>query len=149
MSTTVPTDHNPRQRWIIYTAVSLVALILLAIMIPLYHGHHQTKSAQDKAQQLSAAIEKAGYPAPDVDALAGVLGTDGGAVCAATPEGLTKAVLQGQISNGATGPGMRPVITSKQAVAGQRLIIQIYCPERLDEYDLLVESLNFADVVKQ
>ena len=53
------------------------------------------------------------------------------------------------MTNGAAGPGMRPVLVSRVVVGGERLIIQIYCPENLAAFDEFVSTLSFADVVSQ
>ena len=45
--------------------------------------------------------------------------------------------------------GMRPVNVDRILVGGQLLIIQIYCPEKLPEFQKFVDTLKFSDVVKQ
>jgi hypothetical protein len=145
---TVPQDHNPRARWVTYTAVGLLMVALAIFMVSSYRGAPGANSsdAQAKAQTLSQAITQAGFPAPDVDAIAGVLGDDGGAVCDSPNEALSQNLLKAQLANGAAGPGMRPVTVDKIVVGGQRLIIQTYCPDQLAEFDEFVATLKFADV---
>ena len=143
-----PQDHDSRSRWITYTAVALVAVVVLVFMLLSYTGQKETTQATQKAQELSAAITQAGFTSPDVDVIARVLGDDGGAVCANEPGSLTTGALKLQLANGAAGPGMRPVRIDRIVVGGERLIIQTYCPQNLDEFDEFVKTLKFADVVK-
>ena len=75
-----------------------------------------------------------------------VLGDDGGATCTDPNESLTRAVLLSQLVNGAGGPGARPVIADSRVVRGQLLIIEIYCPEELEEFREFVEDLETDDV---
>ena len=83
---------------------------------------------RDKADQLVAALENAGATAPSQDQIVRVLGDDGGAICEDPGSSLRRAILHGQLTNGATGPGMRPVIADNRVVRGQLLVIEIYCP---------------------
>jgi hypothetical protein len=148
---TTPQDHDSRARWIIYTTVGLLFVALMIVMLTSYRGqpNPQSDEAQQKAQQLGEAINKAGYPSPDVDSIARVLGEDGGATCAAPDEALTQAQQKIAMSNGAAGPGMRPVNVDRLLIGGQTLIIQIYCPDKLPEFQEFVDSLSYSDVVKQ
>ncbi|WP_426561970.1 hypothetical protein ACPPVT_16090 [Angustibacter sp. McL0619] len=147
---TVPQDQNPRSRWIVYTTVGLLFVALMIVMLTQYRGQPDPQSdvAQQKAQQLGEAINEAGYPSPDVDSIARVLGQDGGAVCASPQDALTQGLLKVTMSNGAAGPGMRPVRIDRIVVGGQRLIIQTYCPEQLADFDEFVSTLSFSDTVK-
>jgi hypothetical protein len=42
---------------------------------------------------------------------------------------------------------MRPVIADNKVVQGELLIIEVYCPEELDEFQKLVNDLNLNDEV--
>jgi hypothetical protein len=144
-------DDDPRARWIVYTAVGLLFIALMIVMLTSYRGQPDPQSdvAQQKAQQLGEAINKAGYPSPKVESIARVLGEDGGAVCAAPGDALTQAQQKIAMSNGVAGPGMRPVNVDKVLVGGELLIIQTYCPDKLPEFQEFVNSLDYSDVVKQ
>lgn len=76
-----------------------------------------------------------------------MLGDDGGAVCADPNSALKKAILYGQLTNGAAGPGIRPVIADHRVVKGELLIIGIYCPDELPEFTKTAEDLKLDDVV--
>ena len=75
-----------------------------------------------------------------------VLGDDGGATCADPNDALSRAVLFTQLANGAAGPGARPVIADSRVVQGQLLIIQIYCPDELEDFQEFVDDLKTDDV---
>ena len=55
---------------------------------------------------------------------------------------LSRATLLAQLTNGASGPGIRPVIADSRVVQGQLLIIKVYCPDELEEFQTFVDSLN-------
>ena len=78
-----------------------------------------------------------------------VLGDDGGAVCANPNKALSRATLLTQLANGASGPGARPVIADSRVVQGQVLIIQVYCPDELEEFQEFADDLKTADVASQ
>jgi hypothetical protein len=75
-----------------------------------------------------------------------VLGTDGGATCDDPNNALNRAILYSTLSNGAAGPGMRPVVFDKTMLGGQLLILKIYCPEELPSMQKFVDKLKSADV---
>jgi hypothetical protein len=77
-----------------------------------------------------------------------VLGDDGGAVCADPSSALVRAGYFAQLGNGAAGPGQRPVIVADRLVQGEQMILQIYCPDQLDEFTQFTEDLKYADVLK-
>ena len=78
-----------------------------------------------------------------------VLGDDGGATCADPNDALTRAILLSQLANGAAGPGARPVIADSRVVQGQLLIIQVYCPDELEDFKQFVEDLKTDDVLRR
>ena len=118
-------------------------LILLAIWgIFAFNSARQTKRAGDKADQLITALQDAGARTPDKDQIVRVLGDDGGATCANPNKALSRATFFTLLANGATGPGARPVIADSRAVQGQLLIIEIYCPDELAEFQAFVDDLK-------
>ena len=72
-----------------------------------------------------------------------MLGDDGGAV--REPErGAEPGVLFGCMANGAGGPG--PADHRRGPVLqGQLLIIEVYCPEELEEFQQFVDDLETTD----
>ena len=73
----------------------------------------------------------------------GVLGSDGGAICKNPSSALRQALL---FTNGAAGPGIRPVIVDSKIFKGELLVIQIYCPDELPRFQQMVERLKTAGV---
>ena len=94
-----------------------------------------------------AALQKAGVRAvPSQEQIVGVLGDDGGALCEDPASALRKSILFSQLTNGAAGPGIRPVIADSKVFKGQLLAIQIYCPDQLPRFQQMVEKLKTAPV---
>ena len=83
---------------------------------------------------------------PSQEQIAGVLGDDGGAICKDPASALRQALLFSQLTNGAGGPGIRPVIVDSKIFKGELLVIQIYCPDELPEFQQMVEQLKTAGV---
>jgi Tfp pilus assembly protein FimT len=145
MSTPAETQ-SPRERsWIFIAVLVLLAVITLAGVLAFNRGVNDAQ-AQNKANELINALTEVGARTPDVDQVARVLGDDGGATCENPNEALSRAVLLSQLTNGATGPGQRPVIADSRVVQGQLLIIQIYCPDELDDFKDFVGDLKTDDV---
>ena len=144
-----PDDPGQRDRVMTYIVAAVIFAVLLVIASLMYQSGSDDREARDKADQLATVLEDAGYPAPDRDAIVDVFGNDGGAVCESPGKSLAKAALHRQISNGATGPGMRPVIADGDVLRGQIEIMQIYCPEDLPDVQGFIEDLKTGDVVNQ
>lgn len=145
MSTPAETQ-SPRERgWIFITALVLLGVVTLAGVLAFSRGVENAQ-AQNKANELVNALTEVGARTPDVDQVARVLGDDGGATCANPNDALSRAVLLSQLTNGATGPGARPVIADSRVVQGQLLIIEIYCPDELDDFKDFVDDLKTDDV---
>ncbi len=145
MSTPAETQ-SPRERsWIFIVVLVLLAVITLAGVLAFSRGVNDAQ-AQNKANELVNALTEVGARTPDVDQVARVLGDDGGATCENPNEALSRAVLLSQLTNGATGPGQRPVIADSRVVQGQLLIIEIYCPDELDDFKDFVGDLKTDDV---
>ncbi len=135
-------SSTKRERSVLYI-VSMVLLVVFAVIgVLMFKSARDTQQALDKADQLIASINEAGGTAPSREQIARVLGEDGGAVCANPNEALSRAILFSQLANGASGPGSRPVITDSRLFQGELRIIQIYCPEELDEFQKFVDELQ-------
>ena len=145
MSTT--TEHETRrERTWLYVGAAVVLVLLVIIGLFTFGAAKSTKEAQQKADALIAEIEARGGQAPSRDAIVGVLGTDGGAVCANPNASLNRAMDLAMLANGAGGPGARPVIADSRAVQGKLLVIKVYCPEEAEAFQNFVTNLKTAKV---
>jgi hypothetical protein len=145
MSTSTETQTG-RERSTIYIVLAVVIGALMVIGLFTYSSAKSTREAEEKADQLIAALEEAGARTPDKDQIVRVLGDDGGATCAHPNDSLSRAILLSQLANGAAGPGARPVIADSKVVKGQLLIIEIYCPGELEDFKQFVDSFKTDDV---
>ena len=145
MSTPVETE-TPRERMWIYFTAGVVLLLLTVWAVFAFSSARENNRAEEKADQLITALADAGARTPDKDQIVRVLGDDGGATCANPNKALSRATLLSLLANGATGPGARPVIADSRAVQGQLLIIKIYCPKQLEDFQDFVDDLKTDDV---
>ena len=139
---TVQETQAPQERRTLYIVLAVVFAVLLVIGLISFRSARSTAEAEEKAGQLIAELENAGARAPSQEALVRVLGDDGGAVCADPNGALSRATLLAQLTNGAGGPGSRPVIANSRVVQGELMIIKVYCPDELEEFQEFVDSLN-------
>ena len=145
-STAPAADHDEHRvlYWIIGAAVVVLAIVGLIT----YSGKKQTEEATAKAQQLTQAFQKAGLRVPaDQDIITRSLGTDGGAVCDNPASALGRALLFDQLTNGADFVGRRPVIADTNVAKGQLLILNTYCPEKLQQFRDKTQDLKLDDTI--
>jgi hypothetical protein len=126
------------------------AVVLVALLVAGLIGFSQagtSVSANDKANRLATQLEAAGYPVPDHGVIVRTLGTDGGLLC--TDPGNSLVVSQAKIalSNGAGGPGQRPVISDDLAINAAELAVSVYCPDQLGAFKKAYGDLKYADTV--
>jgi hypothetical protein len=132
----------------LYVVLGAAATGLAIWGVTAYRGHEATQEADAKAAQLQDGFKAAGLPTyADTRDIARTLGSDGGAVCE-SPERIAQSLLKQQLSNGAGGPGQRPVTVARQTVHGELLILQTYCPEKAPAFQKFVNGLDYADVVR-
>lgn len=138
-----------RHNRLVYAIAIGLLVVGLVVGLAVFRGAKDTKQANDKADQFLAKLQDAGVQRlPSKDQVVRVLGSDGGAVCENPANSLSKATLFSMIMNGASGPGMRPVITDSRLLQGQLLIISVYCPEKLDKVKDFVNDLKTGDVLR-
>jgi hypothetical protein len=140
-------ESTGQHRVIQWVALGLLIVLVLVALLS-YRSAKSTSEAQDKADQLIAALEDAGARVPSQDQIVRVLGEDGGPTCDDPGSVLRRSTLHSLLMNGAAGPGMRPVIADSRAVKGQLLVIQIYCPDEIEKFKDVVDDLDFDDVIK-
>lgn len=143
-----PTRFASEHRWLYIGAI--VLLVALAVVGVIRYESVKTDSqATKKAERLADAAEDAGYPRPDVNTLKRTLGNDGGQVCAKPGSALNTALWKINLGNGATGPGMRPVIADTEAVRAEAKILEIYCPDKLHKIQDKIDDLKTDDTVRR
>jgi hypothetical protein len=126
-----------------------VLLLLVVIGLITYSGKKETAEAQQKAAELTQKLEAAGLRAPaDPDIFIRSFGTDGGNVCENPGNALGRATLFSLFTNGASHVGQRPVIVDRRLIQGQLLIMETYCPDKLQDFREEVEDLKFDDTLK-
>jgi Tfp pilus assembly protein FimT len=143
-----PAENQPRRErsWIYITSCVLLAIMTIWAVLA-FSGARQTKRANEKADAFIAALHDAGAArTPSTEQVARVLGDDGGATCENPNKALSRATLFSMLTNGAAGPGARPVIADTRLLQGQKLIIQTYCPDQLEEFQNKVNDLKTAHV---
>ncbi|MFF0481022.1 hypothetical protein [Streptomyces sp. NPDC004435] len=144
-----PTRFASEHKWIYWGAIVILVGLLITGLVR-YSSFKRTTEATNKAGQLSEELVKAGYPAPDQETAVRLLGTDGGQVCEDPGNALKKALYRlQQLSNGATGPGSRPVIADSKAVEAERIVLQVYCPDQVAAFDETVGDLKTDDTVRR
>ncbi len=144
---TVEETSTQKDRRLVYIVITVGLVLLLIICLVFYRSAQSSQQAQDKANQLIAAPQKAGVRVvPSQEQIVRVLGDDGGAICKDPASALRKALLFSQLTNGAGGPGIRPVVVDSRIFKGELLVIQIYCPDELAGFQQVVEQLKTAGV---
>src|SRR3954452_7681567 len=139
-------QQSARERSWIYVTACLLLAIFATWAIFAFSAARETNSADQKADEFIAALHDAGARVPEKEQIVRVLGDDGGATCANPNAALSRATLFTLLTNGAAGPGARPVIADTRLLKGQLLIIQTYCPNELDDFKKFVDDLRTAKV---
>ena len=140
-------DDDNMRLW--YWIIGAFLIVLVIIGLVTYSGKKDDEAAQQKAAQLTVALKGAGLNVPvNQDILVRSLGSDGGAVCDNPANALGRATLLDQMTNGADFVGRRPVIVDSRVLVGEALILQIYCPEQLQEFMDKTQDLKTDDVLK-
>lgn len=132
-------------RFPIYLAAAVFFVALLVLGLIRYEVRSVTEEARLKAAALADSIEQAGAARPDEEVLARTFGVDGGAVCADPGAALDRAMANQQLSNGAAQVGVRPIVVSRVLVRAEGLVLSVYCPEKMAEFEEYVDGLYLRD----
>ncbi|MFJ4677122.1 MULTISPECIES: hypothetical protein [unclassified Kitasatospora] len=143
MSTRMASEH----RWI-YVGAIVVLVAMVVIGLVTFTQQHATNESYRKADELITKLQENGYPTPDRGQVARTLGTDGGAVCQDPASSLKTGLKRLQMSNGADGPGQRPVIVAARTVQAEALVLSVYCPDQLDGYQEKIKDIKTDDTVR-
>jgi Tfp pilus assembly protein FimT len=131
-------------RWVIIGVLAVLAVIGLIT----YGFHQHDEQAKAKAQQLTEQLQSAGLRAPaSQDTIVNLFGTDGGVVCDDPGGALRKALVDQQLVNGAANVGQRPVIGEVHLVKGATIVLQVYCPDKVDAFRDKVANYQLDNVV--
>ena len=110
MSTELETQPR-RERSIIYVITVVILIVLGVIAVFTFFAAREAQQAEEKATELIQSLEDAGVDVTlTSEQIARVLGDDGGVVCADPNAALSRAALLDRLSNGAAGPGQRPIL---------------------------------------
>jgi hypothetical protein len=132
---------------VVYLIFGVAFLLLAGIALVAFDNAKDSQQATAKAQQLQQELNAAGMRVPSTQQIANVLGADGGLTCTDPDAALSRSTLYSQLTNGAAGPGQRPVIADEKVVQGQLLITKVYCPQNLEQFQQAVDDLNLSSEV--
>lgn len=134
---------------LLYWVIGAVLLALLVGGIAIFRHESHSRKASAKTRQLTAALRAEGLDVPiGTETITRVLGSDGGPVCDDPGSALAKGILLGQLSNGASSVGQRPVIVGRQVVQGELIVLKVYCPDQVPKFRDLVAGLKFDNTIK-
>jgi hypothetical protein len=142
------TAEQTLRRRIINIVVVVVLVLIVVIGLLTFDRNKRDAQSGALAEQLHGRLAAAGLPAPDADVIRDSLGRDGGLICQDPSSPLIKARYRSAISNGASGPGSRPVIADREAITATELAIETYCPDNLPAYLRQVDTLKLGDTTK-
>lgn len=130
-------------RWVV--VVVLVGLVVGGLLT--YRWAQRNAEADRKADQLMTELAAAGLRVPaSHDTIARTLGDDGGAVCANPSSALRKAIVDTALVNGAASVGQRPVIGEIDLVTGTVIVLEVYCPDKVDAFRDMVAGYELDTV---
>ena len=139
---TVNETSTRRGRSVLYIVVVVILIILAVVGLFTFRAGRQSAQAQDKATELVASLHAAGLRAPSTEQIVGLLGTDGGAVCANPSDALYRALVLDQLTTGTGGTGMRPIISERQVLTGTLAVMKVYCPKEVPDFQKFVDNLQ-------
>ncbi|MBB5913178.1 hypothetical protein BJY24_002045 [Nocardia transvalensis] len=142
------TAEQTRHRRIVNAVVAGVLVLIAVIGLLVFEQTKQDSRTEQLAQQLHDRLVAAGLPAPDTDVIGDSLGSDGGLICQDPTSPLIAARYRSSITNGASGPGSRPVIADRDTIAATELAIDTYCPDHLRAYLERMSDLKLGDTTK-
>jgi hypothetical protein len=131
----------------IYWIVAGALGVLLIVMLVAWEYDRQNEEADAKAQELVAAFEAAGLPAPDPDQIARTLGDDGGHVCETADSELVQGYWKLRLAVGGE-VYQRATRLPGTVREGLSLVVDVYCPEKRPDVEDFFEDWDFDDVVR-
>ncbi|MET9488366.1 hypothetical protein [Nocardia sp. NPDC006630] len=132
--TTVHPGAPDATRRLVYLSVAVVLVVIAIAGAIAFHRDRDSDIALRRAQVLQSRLIAAGFTSPEPKVIADSLGEDGGLLCQDPHSPLIKAQYQSAITNGAGGPGTRPVIADRDVFTATSIAIETYCPDKLAAY---------------
>ena len=130
--------------------IGALVLVLAVAGVLIYKHGRNDQLARSRADRVIALFAAHHLTVPvDRNTLIDVLGTDGGPVCANPGGALTKALEDLQLSNGAATVGSRPIRGDRRVVAGEQLVLSVYCPQKLPAYEKYVSGKAYYPVIRR
>lgn len=127
--------------WFKWVIAVLIIGILGALATVVWKRQVVNAESLQKAQELHDKAEALGFNVPSVKTLARLFGTDGGPLCETADGHLTQALLAYNMSR--TGEvNQRSAIIDKRLLEFEELVLEVYCPEKLDEFREFVDRLK-------
>jgi len=139
---TAAEQQPPRERSVLYIVVAVVLVSVAVWAVIAFGASREAERAEEKADELVQTLEDAGARTLRPEVIARVLGDDGGAVCANPNQALSRSTLYGMLTTGSGNPGERPFITENRFLQGQLAIIEVYCPDELEDFQEFVDNLQ-------
>jgi amino acid transporter len=140
--------HSP-PRDVVPWLVGGLLVVLAVLGIVVFKQGHDERIARDRADQLAALYRSHDLSVPvSRKTVIRVFGKDGGAVCDNPNGALSRATQAQQLATGGN-VGSRPIRTDRRVVAGEELILQVYCPSKLPAYRQYVDSKRFDRVIRR
>ena len=139
---TAAEQQPPRERSVLYIVVAVVLVSVAVWAVIAFGASREAERAEEKADELVQTLEDQGATTLRPEVIARVLGDDGGAVCANPNQALSRSTLYGMLTTGSGNPGERPFITENRFLQGQLAIIEVYCPDELEEFQEFIDSLQ-------
>jgi hypothetical protein len=142
-------EQRHRDHLLLYTIVGVALVVLFVVAVVRFNYQKDGEDADAKAAQLEQKWTALGLRIPENDdVLVRLFGTDGGPLCDTSDDHLSQGLLRLAFANGASGPGQRAVTVDEQIIQGERAVIEVYCPENLEDFDDFVNDLDFDNVIR-
>jgi hypothetical protein len=136
-----------RDHVVTYTIVALIVAGVAVAGVLTFSYKRQSAQADEKAAQLQQRWAELGLKSTlGRSSIVRLYGTDGGAVCDTSSRDLSQALLRTALANGAAGPGQRPVVVDRKLLEGERAVVEVYCPDKLSDFDSFANDLKYAHV---
>ncbi len=126
--------------------LALIVIAMVAVSLAWESGDGADARAQELAADLVASLDEAGLQAPDEDVAARVYGTTGGIGCKVTDANALRS-LNALNLKGTGEVTSRSSFIDPRFVQFERIVLETYCPDRVDEFDDFVDGLRLRNTL--